>query len=63
MLLDVINNILHRDVNVFLQEEWLVERNSAGDSRNLSTFLTLLGEAKLHHHNRNHPPKNLASEG
>ncbi|KAI6689646.1 hypothetical protein NL676_026474 [Syzygium grande] len=53
---------LRRDVNVFLQEEWLVERNSAGDSRNLSTFLALLGEAKLHHHNRNHPPKNLASE-
>ncbi|XP_030461444.1 uncharacterized protein LOC115681596 isoform X2 [Syzygium oleosum] len=53
---------LRRDVNVFLQEEWLVERNSAGDSRNLSTFLTLLEEAKLHHHNRHHPPKNLASE-
>lgn len=53
---------LRRDVNVFLQEEWLVERNSAGDSRNLSTFLTLLGEARLYHHNRHHPPKNLTSE-
>ncbi|KAK3428022.1 hypothetical protein EUGRSUZ_F04135 [Eucalyptus grandis] len=53
---------LKRDVNVFLQEEWLVERNSAGDSRNLSTFLTLLGEAKLYNRNRHHSPKNLSSE-
>ncbi|KAL3737085.1 hypothetical protein ACJRO7_025932 [Eucalyptus globulus] len=53
---------LKRDVNVFLQEEWLVERNSTGDSRNLSTFLTLLGEAKLYNRNRHHSPKNSSSE-